>query len=91
MLLEKDYNNAVLTSERYKEFREHHKIELKNNSSALKIAVSEHLSHAKYEPVNEEITLLRQLDFWYWRNSDRNIRNIFKTISKCLTQENMIW
>ncbi len=40
MFLEKDYNNAALTSERYKEFREHHKIELKNNSSALKIAVS---------------------------------------------------
>lgn len=60
-LLEKDYNNAVLTSEKYKEFRENHTVELKNNSSALKIAVSEYLSHAKYEPANEEILLLRQL------------------------------
>lgn len=60
-LLEKDYNNTVLTSEKYGEFRENHKIELKNNSSALKIAVSEHLSNAKYDPVNEEIILLRQL------------------------------
>lgn len=60
-LLEKDYNNTVLTSDRYKGFRENHKVELKNNSSALKIAISEHLSHAKYEPANEEILLLRQL------------------------------
>ena len=60
-LLEKDYNNTVLTSEKYREFRENHKKELKNNSSALKIAVSEHLSYAKYDPVNEEIILLRQL------------------------------
>lgn len=27
--LEKDYNNTVLTSDRYKEFRENHKVELK--------------------------------------------------------------
>lgn len=60
-LLEKDYNNMILTSERYKEFRENHKVELKNSSSALKIAVSEHLSHAKYESENKEIALLRQL------------------------------
>lgn len=60
-LLEKDYNKTVLTSEKYREFREKHKKELKNNSSALKIAVSEHLSYAKYDPTNEEIILLRQL------------------------------
>lgn len=60
-LLEKDYNNTVLTSDRYKGFRENHKVELKNNSSALKIAISEYLFHAKYEPANEEILLLRQL------------------------------
>lgn len=60
-LLEKDYNNIVLTSDKYKDFREKHKTELKNNSSALKIAVSEHLSHAQFDPENEEITLLRQL------------------------------
>lgn len=60
-LLEKDYNDTVLTSDKYREFREMHKAELKNNASALKIAVSEHLSHAQYEAANEEIVLLRQL------------------------------
>ena len=60
-LLEKDYNNAVLTSKKYEEFREKYKAELKNNKSALKIAVSEHLSYAQFEPENEEIELLRQL------------------------------
>lgn len=60
-LLEKDYNNAVLTSEKYKEFREKHRVELKNNVSALKIAISEHLSKTQYEPANQEIAMLRQL------------------------------
>ena len=60
-LLEKDYNNAVLTSKKYEEFRKKHNTELKNNESALKIAVSEHLSHAQFDPENEEIVLLRQL------------------------------
>ena len=60
-LLEKDYNNAVLTLKKYEKFREKHKEELKNNESALKIAVSEHLSYAQFEPENEEIALLRQL------------------------------
>jgi len=61
VLLEKDYNNAVLTSKRYEDFREKHKEELKNNCSALKIAISEYLSHAQFEPENKEIMLLRQL------------------------------
>lgn len=60
-LLEKDYNNTVLTVERYKDFREKHKSELKSNVSALKIAISEHLSCAQFDPDNEEIALLRQL------------------------------
>lgn len=60
-LLEKDYNNTVLTADRYEDFRKKYKLELKNNGSALKIAVSEHLSHAQFEPENEEIALLRQL------------------------------
>lgn len=60
-LLERDYNNAALISEEYAEFREKYKTKLKNNSSALKIAISEHLSCAQYEPTNEEIVLLRKL------------------------------
>ena len=59
--MERDYNNAVLTSEKYKEFREKYQAELKSNESALKIAISEHLSKAQYESTNEEIVILRQL------------------------------
>lgn len=60
-LLERDYNNAVLTLNKYAEFRESHKTELKNNESALKIAISEYLSCAHFDPQNEELELLRQL------------------------------
>ena len=42
-LLEKDYNNKVLTTDQYLNFRKKHITELKNNVSALKIAISEHL------------------------------------------------
>lgn len=137
--MEKDYNNAVLISEKYRDFREKHKLELKNNNSALKIAISEHLSCAHFEPENEEIELLfnnisgigeiykihgsitkpdslvlTSLDYAQFEEnasyliaklltifleypvifmgyslSDRNMLNIFKTISKCLTQEKL--
>lgn len=50
-----------LKPKQYEDFRERHKEELKNNESALKIAVSEHLSYAQFEPENKEIELLRQL------------------------------
>lgn len=60
-LLEKDYNHTVLTSEKYKKFREEYKKELTENSSALKIAIAKHLYDSKFDPTNEEIVLLRQL------------------------------
>ena len=34
-LLEKDFNNAVLTQDKYAEFREKHKVELQSQVSAL--------------------------------------------------------
>lgn len=83
-LLEKDYNMAVLTLERYREFRENHKVELKNNSSALKIAISEHLSDAKYDPANEEIMLLRQLGK---RSLSGVITTNYDTLLECIFPE----
>ncbi len=59
--LEKDYNKAVLTLEKYKEFRDNHEDELKNNCSALKLAISEHLETMQCDFQNEEILLLREL------------------------------
>ena len=60
-LLEKDYNDAVLTLKKYQEFRFNHKGQLNNNDSALKIAISEYLLKAQYDSTNKEIKLLRQL------------------------------
>lgn len=60
-LLEKDYNDAVLTLKKYQEFRFNHKGQLNNNDSALKIAISEYLLKAQYDSTNKEIELLRQL------------------------------
>ncbi len=95
-LLEKDYNNTVLTSERYKEFREHYKTELKNNSSALKIAISEYLSYAKYQSENEEITLLRQLgkrslSGVITTNYDTLLENIFSEYTVYVGQEELLF
>lgn len=60
-LLEKDYNNEVLTADKYYEFRERHKDELKSKVSALKIAISEHLSDCKIPEGNEELKLLANI------------------------------
>lgn len=46
-LLERDYNNAVLTKEKYELFRQKHKEQLMNNASALKIAIAEHLQNIR--------------------------------------------
>lgn len=43
------------------EFRERHKDELKSKVSALKIAISEHLSDCKIPEGNEELKLLANI------------------------------
>ena len=60
-LLERDYINQVLTDDKYVDFRNRHKEELKNKVSALKIAISEHLSDCKIPEDNEELKLLEKL------------------------------
>lgn len=60
-LLEKDYNRAVLTDEQYHDFRLTHKQELLNNVSALKIAISVHLSNPVFPKDNPELELLKKL------------------------------
>ena len=60
-LLEKDYNRAVLSDEQYKDFRSNHKKDLLNNVSALKIAISEHLSNPVLPNNNPELELLKKL------------------------------
>lgn len=60
-LLEKDYNNKILTADEYLDFRKKHREELKNNNSALKIAISEHLSMNNMHRNDEEIQCLKKL------------------------------
>lgn len=60
-LFEKDYNNVALTSDKYIEFRAKHKEELLKQVSALKIAISEHLSACVIPNDNEELMLLKKL------------------------------
>ena len=60
-LLEKDYNNEVLTADKYSDFRSRHKAELQNKISALKIAVAEHLSACVLPKENQELGLLEKM------------------------------
>lgn len=60
-LLEKDYNRAVLSEEKYKSFRIEHKQELLDNVSALKIAISQHLSNPVIPENNSELNILKQV------------------------------
>ena len=60
-LLEKDYNHAVLTAEKYADFRDAHRAELSDKVSALKMAISEYLSKYHLPEKNEELELLKRL------------------------------
>ena len=60
-LLEKDYNNAVLTLDKYKDFRTKYKVEIQNGISSLKIAVSNHLDSYTIPKDNEELETLRKM------------------------------
>lgn len=95
-LLERDYNNAVLTLEQYKEFREKYAEELKNNSSALKIAISQYLSNAQFEPTNEEIVLLcklgkRSLSGIITTNYDVLLEQLFPDYTVYVGQEELLF
>ncbi len=95
-LLEKDYNHAVFTLEKYKDFREVHKKELKNNCSALKIAVSEHLKCIRYNPQDEEIKLLqdlgkRSLSGIITTNYDALLERLFQKFTTYIGQEELLF
>lgn len=95
-LLEKDYNNEVLTSDKYYDFREKHKDELKGKVSALKIAISEHLSDCKIPDDNEELKLLeklakRSVSGIITTNYDNLLDKLFPKFDKYIGQEELIF
>ena len=95
-LLEKDYNNEVLTSDKYYDFRERHKDELKSKVSALKIATSEHLSDCKIPDDNEELKLLeklakRSVSGIITTNYDNLLDKLFPKFDKYIGQEELIF
>lgn len=95
-LLERDYNNQVLTDDKYVDFRNRHKEELKNKVSALKIAISEHLSDCKIPEDNEELKLLeklakRSVSGIITTNYDNLLDYLFPQFDKYVGQEELIF
>lgn len=95
-LLEKDYNNKVLTDDRYFDFRNSHKEALKNKVSALKIAISEHLADCKIPVDNEELKLFaklakRSVSGIITTNYDNLLDNLFPQFDKYVGQEELIF
>lgn len=95
-LLEKDYNNEVLTADRYADFRTKHKAELKDKISALKIAISEYLSGYKIPEDNEELKLFeklaeRSVSGIITTNYDTLLDILFPKFDKYIGQEELIF
>lgn len=95
-LLERDYNNAVLTLDKYKKFRENYTEKLKNNCSALKIAMSEHLENATYDLQNDEIKILyelgkRSLSGIITTNYDILLEKLFQNFTTYIGQEELLF
>ena len=95
-LLEKDYNNKVLTSQKYENFREHHKEELKNKISALKIAISEYLSKYVLPEQSLELNLLKELSVRsisgvITTNYDTLLEKLFPNFTTYIGQEELIF
>lgn len=69
---------------------------MKNNQSALKIAISEYLSHAQFEPESEEIALLcqlgkRSLSGVITTNYDVLLENIYPEYAVYVGQEELLF
>lgn len=95
-LLEKDYNNAVLTLKKYEVFRQKNKKQLMNNASALKIAIAEHFQNVTYDETDKEIDLIkklgrRSLSGIITTNFDRMLENLFPNFKTYIGQEELIF
>lgn len=95
-LLEKDYNNAVLTKDEYVNFRCENREELQHNVSALKIAIAKHLSDIQIDDNNTEMVLFKQLgkrsiSGIITTNYDEMLERIFPDFETFVGQEELIF
>lgn len=95
-LLEKDYNNAVLTLDKYRDFRTKYKTEIQNRVSALKIAISNHLASYAIPKDNEELEILRKMakrsvSGIITTNYDNLFDYLFPQFDKYIGQEELIF
>ena len=95
-LLEKDYNNAVLTLDKYKDFRTKYKVEIQNGISSLKIAVSNHLDSYTIPKDNEELETLRKMakrsvSGIITTNYDNLLDYLFPQFDKYIGQEELVF
>ena len=95
-LLEKDYNHTVLTSPKYEIFRKEYRNELQNKVSALKIAISNHLSKYTLPKENIEIELLKKLSIRsisgvITTNYDTMLDELFPKFTTYIGQEELIF
>lgn len=95
-LLERDYNHAVLTSDKYSDFRNTHKEELQSGISALKIAISEHLFSYNLPESNEELNLLknmatRSISGIITTNYDTLLDDLFPNFNVYIGQEELLF
>ena len=96
-ILEKDYNNAVLSLDKYKEFREKYKEQIKSGISPFKIALAEYFSNINIETCSNE-------EFIFFKNNmqahvagiittnyDLVLDNIFNKFTVYTNQEELIF
>jgi len=95
-LLEKDYNEAVFSQERYKEFRMKHKELIHKNVSPFKIAVAEHFKSVSLDYKNCEVKQLkdiavRSISGLITTNYDLILEDIFSEYDVYIGQEELLF
>lgn len=95
-LLEKDFNKAVLSDDRYKNFRNQNKDQIQSGCSALKLAISEYMKNLDMDIDNDEIKMLKNISKnnisgIITTNYDLFLENLFEHFKVYVGQEELIF
>ena len=95
-LLEKDYNEAVFSQDKYKDFLVRHKELIQSGISPFKIAVSEHFNHVVLDESDQEVKLLKEIAIrsisgLITTNYDLILENIFSDYDVYVGQEELLF